>query len=156
VRRLPRRQQQASEETRQATRTLTPPTLREPRSRPSSARRGWLVFATAAVVAVAVGVLPLLGGNGERVPLGSPDTTTPVEPPSTVPTVTTTPPVTCSGSGAIPGTVRQDLPAAVVQVRTDIMALAVLCDIPGLESLAARHQFRWWRRRGLLRVGGRG
>lgn len=133
-----KRLHQASEETRQSTRTLTPPATGGRHLRAAPIRRGWLVFAGAfALVVLAVGVLPLLDRDPDGGPVGSPDTTTPVAPPSTEPTVTTLPPVTCSGTGVVPGTVRQSLPAVVIDVRDDIMALAAMCDFEGLEALAA-------------------
>jgi hypothetical protein len=134
-----KRLHQASEETRQSTRTLTPPAIGGRHLRAAPTRRGWLVFAVAfAVVVLAVGVIPLFDGDPDGGPVASPDTTIPAESPSsTEPTVTTLPPVTCSGTGAVTGTVRQGLPAVVVDVRDDIMALAAMCDLEGLEALAA-------------------
>lgn len=137
-----KRMQQASEEVRQTTRTLAPPPLhgRPVRHAPS---RGLLVFVGAfALVVLAVGVLPLLDRDPEDGPVASPDTTIPTESPSstpssTEPTLTTLPPVICSGTGAVSGTVRQSLPAVVLDVRDDIMALAAMCDFEGLEGLAA-------------------
>lgn len=135
--RFEQRMRQAADEVRETTRTLPRPGV-GPGSAPGMpARRGWLVFAAAfAAVVISVGVLPLLDGDDDRTPVGSPDTTTPVEPPSTI-VPSTAPPVVCSGSGAILSVERQDLPAAVLYTRADLMGAATGCDIGSLEQLAA-------------------
>lgn len=131
------RMNRAAEEVRQSTKSLTPPPGKH--LQPAPARRGWLVFAGAfAVVAIAVGVLPLFDRD-PGVPVGSPDTTTPVVPPSTTvgTPVPTTMPVECSASGVPVPPEPVGLPDQVNDVRLGIVEAASACDLATLEAMAA-------------------
>lgn len=125
---LEQRMEQAAEEVRHTTRTFRRPDL--PLNKAVASRRGWLVFATAfAAVIVVVGVLPMLGGGDQPGPVGSPDTTVAMSPPSTNP-------AGCSSSGRpFPGPV-DSLPAEVAGVRRAIAAAALACDFATLVDLA--------------------
>ncbi len=129
--------QDAAEELRQTTKLLTPPPIR--RSLVGIPIR-WTAFAVGvgAVLVALVAVPTLFDG---RLPVGAPDTTVPGPVPTTDwepvdPTVTTLPPATCSGTGAVPFVAMQELPPAVAQTRSTIIDDAIMCRFPELTALA--------------------
>ncbi len=129
----------AAEELRQSTRSLTPPPAPGRHLLSAPARRGWLIFAAAfAVVAVTIGVLPLLDRD-PTIPVGGSSTTSPVEPPSTVPptTVATTVPTTeCSATGVPAPDEQTGLPDVIAAKRQAIIDAAMACDFDALVALA--------------------
>lgn len=129
--------QTAADELRQTTKLLTPPPVR--RSLIGTPLR-WTAFAVG-VGAVLVAVVAIPGLIDGFQPVGSPDTTVPGSVPTTEwdpvdPTVTTLPPVTCSGTGAVPFVEAQALPPAVTETRNSIMENAIMCGIAELEATA--------------------
>lgn len=131
------RMQQASEELRDSTKSLTPP-----RTNPRSARHQprWLAFAVGfAVVALAIGVLPGLIGN-QNPPIGGPAPTNPTE--TTIPPSTTTglsPSPRCSSSEVpVPETWpgNSDAPIEVTGRWHAIVRSAAACDFDQLERVA--------------------
>ncbi len=126
------RMQQASEEVRDATRLLTPPSQRGP---VTSVATRWFAFAAGATaVVLAVALLP---GFLSSPPIAGPDSTQPeVTTPSDPTTTVTTPAVQCSATGQpTPGPVT-GLPAAVAAKRDAVIVAALACDFDTLESLA--------------------
>lgn len=126
--------EQAGQELRDATRHLQPPPLRR---KPSPAR-GWLVFAGVfLVVAVGLGVVPvLLRSQGDQTPLGTQGTT-----PTTIPAETTEPiPSTtlgqCSAGGMQAPGIQEGLPPEVAEMRASIIDAAISCDMTALHAVA--------------------
>jgi hypothetical protein len=139
---LEQRLEEAARELRQAARHSVPPPI-DDRAR-SRIPSGWLVFATAfAVVILAMGLIPLLSGPGER------DGTL-AEPTPSIPPVTTGLDVVdttttsigsavddvCSATGLAVPADQEGLPAPVAQTRKAIAEAAVDCHIDALGRLA--------------------
>lgn len=138
---LDKRLTKAAEEVRQAMRTLSPPPSPGTKPRALPAARGWLVFAGAfAVVALAIGVLPLLDGRQGSPVASPPSSTLPVEPPSTEPESTVpgtdSPVAECSATGVPAPAEQPGLPEPVAQKRQAIIEAAMACDFDALEALA--------------------
>lgn len=158
------RMQQASQELRESTKSLTPP-VTEPK--PVRNQPRWVAFAVGfAAVALAIGILPgLIGDPGEVAAV--PDTTVPDVTEPTDPVTSTTldqePGAVCSSGGiAAPGPI-EGLPEEVSEMREALIAAALACDFDALEALGPNlstnlgasgvEQFRIWEARGDGQMG---
>ncbi len=129
------RLERAGRDLRESTAHLRP----RPLPAPSRNAPGWLVFAGVfALVAVGLGVLPLLApSNTEQPPLATPSTVATTLPPVTSTALSsTTPEAACSASGMAVPADQESLPAKVAEARAAISAAAVACDLGALHALA--------------------
>lgn len=130
--RVDERLQRASAETRRLVENRLPPGIAP---KPQTSVRGWVVVGGAfATVILAFGLIPWLLGTSEPAPVGG---SGPLSQPGTTTAIDGTGVEQCSVTGVeLPGPAN-GVPAAVSEMREELIAAASICDLDRLTELAA-------------------